>query len=81
MADGVNPADIQKAQENVLDSEPPSGIQGAGTADKPYDAGNQPEQASVNEPVAGQQGAGTADKPYDAGNQAGMFYSSTSRRC
>lgn len=74
---GVNPAHIQKAQEKVFASEsqageePPSGIQGAGTADQPYDQGNQPEQAAhpTEEPPSGRQAEGTADRPYDQGNQ------------
>ena len=78
---GIDPADVKKAQEKVLNgsskqsgSEPPAGISGAGTADQPYDQGNQPEQslASASEPVSGLQGEGTSDKPYDQGNQAGI---------
>ena len=81
-------ADIKKAQEKVGDAisstvrsqdqpssgeEPPSGFQGKGTVDEPYDQGNQPEQATGpgTEPPAGQQGAGTVDKPFDQGNQPG----------
>ncbi|KAK5947578.1 hypothetical protein PMZ80_001731 [Knufia obscura] len=76
-AAGVSESDIKKAQEKVLGSEqqsgvePPSGIQGKGTADQPYDQGNQPAQATGPgiEPPSGQQGKGTADEPYDQGNQ------------
>ena len=84
----VADSDIKKAQEQVgnavLDKarspnqassgeEPPSGFQGKGTVDEPYDQGNQPEQsvAPNTEPVSGKQGQGTVDKPYDQGNQAG----------
>lgn len=54
--------------------EPPSGIQGKGTPDEPYDQGNQPEQTASSdvEPVAGKKGAGTVDEPYDQGNQPGL---------
>lgn len=75
---GVAEADLKKAQSNVLGSEqsgvePPSGIQGRGTADEPYDQGNQPAQATGPgvEPPSGQQGKGTIDQPYDQGNQPG----------
>lgn len=56
-------------------TEPPAGIQGAGTIDQPYDQGNQPEQAAGPgiEPPAGQTGKGTPDQPYDQGNQPGAF--------
>lgn len=68
---GVNPKDIQKAQEKVA-NEPPAGIQGAGTAEQPYDQGNQAEQSVVSEePISGVKGPGTAEKPYDQGNQPG----------
>ncbi|KAK5075801.1 hypothetical protein LTR70_009998 [Exophiala xenobiotica] len=70
---GVAEADLKKAQSNVEQSgvEPPSGIQGRGTADEPYDQGNQPAQATGPgvEPPSGQQGKGTIDQPYDQGNQ------------
>ncbi|KAJ9651640.1 hypothetical protein H2198_009083 [Neophaeococcomyces mojaviensis] len=76
----VNTSDVSKAQEKVLGSpqepisiyeEPVSGVQGAGTADQPYDQGNQPEQAAGPgiEPPSGQTGKGTATEPYDQGNQ------------
>jgi len=75
---GVAESDLKKAQSNVLGSErsgvePPSGIQGRGTADEPYDQGNQPAQATGPgvEPPSGQQGKGTIDQPYDQGNQPG----------
>lgn len=78
----VNTSDVSKAQEKVLGSpqepisiyeEPVSGVQGAGTADQPYDQGNQPEQAAGPgiEPPSGQTGKGTATEPYDQGNQPG----------
>jgi hypothetical protein len=63
--------------------EPPSGVQGKGTAEEPYDQGNAPEQigsksstAATNgavgeEPVSGVKGKGTADQPYDQGNAGG----------
>ena len=83
-------ADIKKAQEKVGDAilstarspdqpssgeEPPSGFQGKGTVDEPYDQGNQPEQAAGpgTKPPAGKQGAGTVGKPFDQGNQPGTF--------
>jgi len=84
-AAGVKETDVKKAQEKVLGSEqepepgvgvePPSGIQGKGTADKPYDQGNQPDQATGPgiEPPSGQQGKGTVDEPYDQGNQPGKL--------
>lgn len=82
----VASGDIKKAQEKVGDAilsnvrspdhassgeEPPSGFQGKGTVNEPYDQGNQPEQATApgTEPVSGRQGAGTVDKPFDQGNQ------------
>ena len=84
----VTTQDIKKAQDKVGEAvlstvrsenqtssgeEPPSGFQGKGTADEPYDQGNQPEQATGpgSEPASGQQGAGTVDQPYDQGNQPG----------
>lgn len=86
-AGGVAESDIKKAQEKVLGSEqqpgvePPSGIQGKGTADQPYDQGNQPDQATGPgiEPPSGQQGKGTADEPYDQGNQPGKLHDTTTR--
>ncbi|OAP63053.1 hypothetical protein AYL99_02280 [Fonsecaea erecta] len=51
--------------------EPPSGIQGKGTLDEPYDQGNAPENTAVRsnqEPLSGVQGKGTATDPYDQGN-------------
>jgi len=51
--------------------EPPSGIQGKGTVDEPYDQGNAPENIGLQsgqEPVSGAQGKGTATEPYDQGN-------------
>lgn len=59
----------QKSAEQS--QEPPSGIQGVGTKDQPYDQGNQPEQstAASNEPLSGVQGQGTKAEPYDMGNQ------------
>ncbi|OCT45003.1 hypothetical protein CLCR_06323 [Cladophialophora carrionii] len=51
--------------------EPPSGIQGKGTVDEPYDQGNAPEEIGVQsgqEPLSGVQGKGTAAEPYDQGN-------------
>ncbi|EXJ75192.1 uncharacterized protein A1O5_01888 [Cladophialophora psammophila CBS 110553] len=53
--------------------EPPSGIQGKGTLDQPYDQGNAPENVAVRsdqEPLSGVQGKGTATEPYDQGNAA-----------
>ena len=59
----ASPDDAQKALANVgddarvqsaTDIEPPSGIQGEGTKDSPYDAGNAPEttaQTSTTEPT------------------------------
>lgn len=78
----VATSDITKAQEKVLGSvqepkavneEPVSGVKGAGTADEPYDQGNQAEQTANpgTEPVSGKTGKGTADSPYDQGNQPG----------
>ena len=85
----VAAADIKKTQDKISDSisstvrsagqptsgeEPPSGFEGKGTVDEPYDQGNQPEQSAApdTEPVAGKQGAGSVDRPYDQGNQQGM---------
>lgn len=84
----ASPADIKAAQEKVGEAvlssvrspnapssgeEPISGKQGRGTADQPYDQGNQPEQpVSGTEPPSGQQGLGTAEEPFDAGNKQGM---------
>ncbi|OAL20209.1 hypothetical protein AYO20_11535 [Fonsecaea nubica] len=51
--------------------EPPSGIQGKGTLDEPYDQGNAPENTALRsdqEPLSGVQGKGTATEPYDKGN-------------
>ncbi|KIY03784.1 uncharacterized protein Z520_00475 [Fonsecaea multimorphosa CBS 102226] len=51
--------------------EPPSGIQGKGTLDEPYDQGNAPENTAMRsdqEPLSGVQGKGTATEPYDQGN-------------
>lgn len=78
----MSTSDVVKAQEKVLggaqdpktvNEEPLSGVKGAGTADEPYDQGNQAEQTAnpETEPVAGQRGKGTADEPYDQGNQPG----------
>ena len=62
--------------------EPPSGVQGKGTLNEPYDQGNQPEQTPAEtsgkegtgtEPVSGVQGKGTADEPYDKGNVSGAL--------
>lgn len=64
--------------------EPPSGIQGKGTANQPYDQGNAPEQTPAEtagtegtgtEPLSGAQGKGTVDEPYDKGNVSGELYS------
>jgi len=54
-------------------TEPPSGIQGPGTVDQPYDQGNAPENVagSGQEPLSGAQGKGTATEPYDRGNEGG----------
>jgi len=84
----TNSSEVSKAQENVLGGrqnpvsiydEPVSGVQGAGTADRPYDQGNQAEQAAGPgiEPPSGQTGKGTPTQPYDQGNQPG----SRSIRC
>lgn len=60
--------------------EPPSGFQGKGTVDSPYDQGNAPEpttsktagaEGTGTEPVSGEQGKGTVDEPYDQGNASG----------
>jgi hypothetical protein len=61
------------SQTQPKDEEPPSDIKGAGTADEPYDQGNQPETTTQpgSEPPNTQEGAGTAEKPYDGGNQPG----------
>ena len=59
--------------------EPPSGMQGEGTVDQPYDQGNQPAQdqppaetsgkeGTGTEPISGEQGEGTVNEPYDKGN-------------
>lgn len=56
------------------DQEAPSGIQGRGTADAPYDQGNAPEttpSTSETEPPNAKQGAGTAAEAFDGGNQPG----------
>lgn len=70
-------ADTAHAQgdaQSKSGQEPPSGIQGKGTQDQPFDQGNQDEQAAGPgiEPPSGKQGPGTADKPYDGGNQPGL---------
>lgn len=63
----------QQGAPGASGQEPPSGIQGKGTQNEPYDQGNQPEQAAGPgiEPPSGQTGPGTATKPYDQGNQPG----------
>jgi len=51
--------------------EPPSGVQGKGTVEEPYDQGNAQENIivqSAEEPLSGVQGKGTATDPYDKGN-------------
>lgn len=49
--------------------EPPSGFQGKGTAEDPYDQGNvEPVDQLSREPSSGIQGKGTPTDPYDAGN-------------
>jgi hypothetical protein len=66
----------QKTQSKV---EPPSGIEGKGTVNEPYDQGNAPENIAENnkataegtEPVSGVQGKGTKDEPFDQGNAGG----------
>ena len=50
-------------------TEPPSGIKGEGTSDKPYDQGNAPEATTTQEPVSGKQGKGTINEPFDKGNE------------
>ncbi|ETN42219.1 uncharacterized protein HMPREF1541_04160 [Cyphellophora europaea CBS 101466] len=57
-------------------AEPPSGIQGKGTVNEPFDQGNAPENLAGNtpaqsteEPISGAQGKGTVDEPYDQGNK------------
>ena len=68
--------DEQKKASGV---EPPSGIEGKGTANEPYDQGNAPESVAgagsapdqSQEPVSGAQGKGTVDEPYDQGNAGG----------
>ena len=62
---------IKGSSKSESGSEPPSGITGQGTADKPYDQGNAPENASSGEPVSGEQGKGTIDEPFDKGNTGG----------
>lgn len=69
-------ADTAHAQgdaQSKTSQEPPSGFQGKGTQDEPFDQGNQAEQAAGPgiEPPSGKQGPGTAEKPYDQGNQPG----------
>lgn len=68
----------QSASTQPTDQEPPSGVQGSGTANAPYDQGNTPEaasqSASENEPPNAKQGAGTADEAFDGGNQPGESY-------
>ncbi|KPI38476.1 uncharacterized protein AB675_4140 [Cyphellophora attinorum] len=60
--------------------EPPSGVQGKGTVEEPYDQGNAPEQIGSKsittatngnvgeEPLSGVKGKGTVNEPYDQGN-------------
>lgn len=61
--------------------EPPSGIQGKGTTDEPYDQGNAPEAVASTtqsqEPLSGAQGKGTKDEPYDQGNAGGKLCART----
>lgn len=77
-------AQVQQKLTDVKDSvlnggltksgeEPPSGVQGKGTIDEPYDQGNAPETAAGPgiEPPSGQKGSGTIDSPYDKGNAPG----------
>ena len=53
-------------------TEPPSGITGEGTQDKPYDQGNAPTATTQSqEPVSGETGKGTINEPFDKGNQGG----------
>lgn len=65
----------QTPQTQPKDQEPPSGVEGRGTADAPYDQGNQLETTTQpgSEPPNSQQGAGTAESAYDGGNQPGRF--------
>ena len=61
--------------------EPPSGIQGKGTTNEPYDQGNAPETIASTtqsqEPLSGAQGKGTRDEPYDRGNAGGELRGQT----
>jgi hypothetical protein len=63
----------KRSSKAQVGSEPPSGAQGNGTVDEPFDQGNAPEQGSNkaqldSEPPAGAQGKGTVDEPFDQGN-------------
>ncbi|KAI9720103.1 MAG: hypothetical protein M1828_005831 [Chrysothrix sp. TS-e1954] len=58
-----------KQQVHQDNHEPLSGVKGKGTAQEPFDKGNEEDMSkSGEEPVSGVQGEGTKDQPFDAGN-------------